>query len=169
MGDPETKGYPNRVKLLKWMMIRKTVVFQPSVLKQQALHQTLFLASNMPNKDELRQQVRALGEEPPQEWKKPQLQARIQELKETMKNTPGTQLKEYLKEMNKAAKKKIHLAESSPTSSNWRSPATRLYLVSSPWVRKPSIAVWNQRGRISWGFGKYSSLSYADTFNYNPQ
>ena len=59
-------------------------------------------------KEVLRQRIKEMGEEPPAEWTRTQLETRFQELKD--ETSPGQKIQnQLLVEMNRASKKKIEL------------------------------------------------------------
>lgn len=59
--------------------------------------------------EDLRRQMRSLGEEPPKSWSAIQIRARIVELKELMKDSPAELMDKEIQNLKRSARKKTEL------------------------------------------------------------
>ncbi len=119
-------------------------------------------------KEMLVQKIQEHGEEPPSSWKKTQLRARLEELKEEKGTNTVDQLKSMTVALNKAARKKSWLQEhvrdilQVPLTMNETIPQL---------LAKANKAIMEQvppTGRDVMGFGKYAEMSYLEVRMHHP-
>lgn len=118
--------------------------------------------------------IRALGEEPPASWHKPELQIRLAELEEEKgifrtKGRQYTNLQAWMVQLNKATTKKANLivfcreqlgltiSDTALVAEMQRKAIEKIYLISEAEDQDPV------------GFGCHASLSYLKTYNEYPE
>lgn len=119
-------------------------------------------------KEMLIQKIQEHGEEPPSSWKKSQLRARLEELKEEKGTTTVDQLKVTTAALNKAARKKAWLQEhvrdvlQVPITMNENIPELLSKGHKAIMEQVPPI------GRDVMGFGKHAEMSYLEVKMHHP-
>lgn len=125
--------------------------------------------TDMPKKAEIIEKIRTFGEEVPKSWTKLQLESRLQELMEEHGQLRVQQIRAQLAGLNVAAKKKADLrvfltGELGLTLTGHETVAQMITKGHQILMEKiPPVA------DDLMGFGKYSSSTYAQTLEHDPQ
>ena len=117
--------------------------------------------------EELRAKIREMGEEPPSAWKKPQLQARLQELKE--EHSTDMNLKKAMTNLSRHSKKKDllkkYVTEELGVAITHNETIPQLLSMGE----KAIHMAFPPTGQDLMGWGKHSQLSYQEVMNTDPQ
>ena len=117
--------------------------------------------------EEIRGKIRELGEEPPMSWKKPQLQARLQELKE--EHGSDMTLKKDMSNLSRHSKKKDllkkYLTEELGVTITHNETIPQLLSMGEKAIH---LAI-PPTGQDLMGWGKHSQCTYMEVANKDPQ
>ena len=117
--------------------------------------------------EEIRGKIRELGEEPPMSWKKPQLQARLQELKE--EHGSDMTLKKAMSNLSRHSKKKDllkkYLTEELGVTITHNETIPQLLSMGEKAIH---LAI-PPTGQDLMGWGKHSQCTYMEVANKDPQ
>lgn len=120
------------------------------------------LESNMPSlsKEQLAQKIRDFGENPPSQWGRTQLEARLVELKEERGATIQDQQKKMVARMNQAAKKKVNLQQFMRDELKQDISGHETIPVLLAMGTKAIMMNFIPQGSDLMGFGKHSQQTY---------